>query len=262
MMVYIYVNKILSHENYYLQQNGTVNVWTVDARGTLSATRQYRRKGEITAAVFCTLPPRPDSRKKDWKKTYSPSFFIGTDKGGVVYADDLGHCTEVNQLTSPIDKMLFYEDSGKLVILTKSLMLTQFHVAEDGKVSKLNQVKISIPQDGLNSLVWAGSGLLAAATQEKMVRVFNISSEENYNILLPNFGGDRLPRVVSVAFNPIDRYLAAGTDTGHIAIWKYCGPVALSSLPSSSAGTSEAAGEKASASAAQPGSSSADWEVR
>jgi intraflagellar transport protein 140 len=99
--------------------------------------------------------------------------------------------------------------------------------------------------------------------------VFNISSEENYNILLPAFGGDRVPKVVSVAFNPIDRYLAAGTDTGHIAIWKYCGPVAApssssssspsSSSSSSSAGDAEAAGGKA---AAPTGSSSADWEVR
>lgn len=211
-----------------------MNVWTADARGTLTSTRQYRKKGEITTLVYCTIAPRMSgdaNRKNDWKKNYSPSFFLGTDKGGVVYADDLGHCTDPHQLTSPVDKMLFYEDTGRLVILTKSLMLTQYQVAEDGRVIKLNQVKISVPKDvadnGLKSLVWAGAGLLAAATQEKMIRVFNLMTDENYNLSLSALGDmvERSDRIVSVAFNPIDRHLACGTEGGIIAIWKYVGGV-------------------------------------
>ncbi len=206
--------------------------------------------------VYCTLPPRgsDNQRKADWKKNYSPSFFIGTDKGGVIYADDLGHCTDVQQLTSPIDKMLFYEDTGRLVILTKSLMLTQYQVGEDGRVTRLNQVKISVPKDvadnGLKSLAWAGSGLLAAATQERMIRVLNLSSDENYNLSLSVLGDmvDRADRTSSLAFNPIDRYLAVGTEMGVIAVYKFCGAVA----PAAVAG-SDPVGSN---------SSAADWEVR
>jgi intraflagellar transport protein 140 len=214
-------------------RSGFVCVWSADARGTLTSTRQYRRKGEITALVYCAMRPSPasgdNSRKADWKKNYSPSFFIGTDKGGIVFADDLGHCSDVQQLTSPVDKMLFYEDTGRLVILTKSLMLTQYQVAENGLVTKFNQVKISVPKDvadnGLKSLVWAGSGLLAAATQEKMIRNFNLTSDENYNLSLSVLGDivERSDRIVSVAFNPIDRFLACGTQGGIIAIWKFVG---------------------------------------
>ena len=209
-----------------------MNVWTVDARGTLSSTRQYRKKGEITCVVFCTITPRGSNdaqRGKDWKKNYSPSFFIGTEKGTIFYADDLGHCADVQQVTSPIDKMLFYEDMGRLVILTKSLMLTQYQVGEDGKVSRLNQVKISVPKDvadnGLKSLVWAGAGILAAATQEKIIRLLNLSTDENYNISLSGLGDifDRADCASAVCFNPIDRYLAIGTEGGVIAMYKFCG---------------------------------------
>ena len=99
-------------------------MWSVDARGSLTPTRQYRRKGEITSAVFCVMPaatvvvPQTASqlsvqsvlsgqRKAENKQASSPAFFFGTDRGAVVYADDLGHCTDVQQLTASIDTMLF-----------------------------------------------------------------------------------------------------------------------------------------------------------
>ena len=36
-------------------KKGVVCVWAVDARGTLTPTRQYRKKGEITSATFCAM---------------------------------------------------------------------------------------------------------------------------------------------------------------------------------------------------------------
>lgn len=149
-------------------------MWTVDARGTLTPTRQYKRKGEITSAIFCIMAFRIDVHKKnELKQSYSPPFFFGTDRGAIVYADDLGHCTDVHQLSSSIDTMLFFEERSRLVIITRSLLLTQYQVADDGKVTRLVQVKLSVAGDvaekGLKSVVWASPGLVAAATQEKMV---------------------------------------------------------------------------------------------
>lgn len=89
------------------------------------------------------MPMRLDAqRKADLKQTYSPAFFFGTDKGSLVYADDLGHCTDVHQLSSSIDTMLFFEERSRLVIITRSLMLTQYQVGEDGKVTRVQQVGI------------------------------------------------------------------------------------------------------------------------
>lgn len=200
----------------------------VDSRGTLTPSRQYRKRSHVTAAVFCMIQPKVDSQKKiDLKKNFSPAFFFGTDRGGVIYADDLGHCTEVQQLSSSIDKMLFYEEKSRLVIITRSMLLTQYHVAEDGRVSRVMQVKLSVARDvaesGIKSVVWAGPGLLAAATNEKMVRLLDLSTDESYNLSLSSLGEnvDRNDRVVVVAFNPTDRYLAVGTQMGIVAVWKY-----------------------------------------
>ena len=133
----------------------------------------------ITTAVYCILPPtlppnktnpeglgcsddkkldkdgnpsplsnNPTNRKFEFQSALSSpnsaSFFYGTDRGVVLYADDLGHCTEVQQLTSSIDIMLFYEEKARLVIITRSLMLTQYQVVDNGRVSRLMQVKLSI----------------------------------------------------------------------------------------------------------------------
>ena len=170
-------------------------------------------------------------RKTDNKLPNSPAFFFGTDRGAVVYADDLGHCTDVQQLTASIDTMLFYEERSRLVIITRSLLLTQYQVADDGRVSRVMQVKMSVAGDvaekGLKCVVWASPGLLAAATHEKMVRLLDLAADESYNLSLSAVGDilDRSDYVVCLAFGPLDRYLAVGTHCGVVAVWKYNGPI-------------------------------------
>ncbi len=210
--------------------NGLVVVWAVDARGTLTPTRQYRKKGEIMSITFCHLTMKADGpRKPAIESSFSPSFFFGTSRGGLVYADDLGNCADVHQLSSSVDTLMFFQEASRLVIITRSLMLIQYQVSDDGKVSRISQVKLSVAGDivekGLRSVVWAGPGILAAACHEKMVRLFDIAADETYNISLSALGDmvERGDRVVAVAFSPIDRYLAIGTKGGVIAIWKFTG---------------------------------------
>jgi WD40 repeat protein len=120
------------------------------------------------------------------------------------------------------------------------------------------QVKLSVAKDvadtGIRSVVWAGPGLLACATHEKMVRVLDLSTDESYNLSLSSIGDmiDRADRVVCVAFSPVDRYLAVGTQMGVVAVWKYSGIMKKSKL----IGTDE---EPGAADAA--GVSQSDWEV-
>lgn len=63
-------------------------------------------------------------------KAFSPSFFFATEAGTVCYADDLGHCSEVQQLTSAVDRLVFYEAVRRLVIITRSLLMTQLQASE------------------------------------------------------------------------------------------------------------------------------------
>lgn len=174
------------------------------------------------------MPMRTEAqRKAELKQTYSPAFFFGTDRGALVYADDLGHCTDVQQLTASIDTMLFYEERSRLVIITRALLLTQYQVAEDGRVTRVMQVKMSVAGDvaktGLKHVIWASPGLLAAATQERLVRLLDIAADESYNLSMTSCT-ERQDRVVTCAFSPLDRYLAVGTEAGVVALWKFNGP--------------------------------------
>lgn len=217
-------------------KRGLVCVWSVDARGSLSPLRQYKRKGAITSVAFCLLPIRTgdpssskiDARiKTDSKHSHSPSFFFGTDQGALVYADDLGHCADVQQLPSSIDIMLFFDEKSRLVIITRSLLLTQYQVAEDGRVTRTGQVKLSITGDiaesGLKYVVWAAPGVIAMASQEKFIRLLDLAADESYNLSLSAAGDvvSKNDRVLSVAFNQNERLLAVGTKLGAILVLYY-----------------------------------------
>ena len=229
-------------------KKGQVCVWAVDSRGSLSPLRQYRKKGEISSAVFCTIPATwnsggnntengikgfslrsfGDVRRAELKSS-SPPFFFGTDRGAVIYANDQGQCNDVQQLSSSIDTMLYFEERQRLIIVTRSLLLTQYQVAEDGKVTRVMQVKLSVAGDvaerGLKNVEWASPGLLVMATQEKMVRLLDLAADASYNLSLSALGNivERSDKVISVAFGPLDRHLAVGTQGGCIGIWKFVG---------------------------------------
>lgn len=199
--------------------------------------RQYRKKGEITCLAYCPFVPKladiPAKGKIDPKiANFSPPFFVGTDKGAIIYADDVGHCTDVNQLSSAIDVMLFFQEKSRLVIITRSLLLTQYFLSEEGKLTRAMQVKLSVSSDiiekGIKSATWTIPGIIVASTEERVVRFFDLATDENYNISLTNaLGGfiDRSDRISVVAFSPADRYLAVGTFAGIVAMWKFSGPL-------------------------------------
>jgi len=48
-------------------------------------------------------------------------------------------------------------------------------------------------------------------------------NDETYIITLTSAGLERSSRVASVAFNPLQRYLAVGTRDGIIAMWQFMG---------------------------------------
>ena len=160
-------------------------------------------------------------------QAFSPSFFFGSENGSVSYADDLGHCTDVQQLSSSIDTLMFYEEKMRLVIITRSLLMTQIQVNEDGRVAPVMKVKLSVAGDassrGVRNVSWAGPGLLAAACGENMLRFWDLAKDENYVLTLNSAGLARSERAISIAFNPLQRYIAAGTKDGSVVMWKFVG---------------------------------------
>lgn len=48
-------------------------------------------------------------------------------------------------------------------------------------------------------------------------------SDETYVVTLTSAGLSRNSRALSLAFNPLQRYLAAGTCDGRVIIWRFTG---------------------------------------
>jgi hypothetical protein len=76
----------------------------------------------------------------------------GTEDGKVYFADDLGHMTEVQALSSSVDCMKFYGDKSRLVIITRALLMVQLQVGDDGRVTPVMKVKLSIAGSGEKSI--------------------------------------------------------------------------------------------------------------
>eukprot|EP00981_Chlorochromonas_danica_P002589 scaffold504_cov189-Ochromonas_danica.AAC.24 len=210
--------------------------------------RQYKRKGEITQLVFCTLPPRIDlnavnamaqvstkATTNDLLKiqNHTPSFFFGTDRGTLAYADDMGNCTDIQTLSSAVETLLFFSESSYLLLITRSLLLITYHINPDGKINKVNSVKLSIQnpdiaQTGFGGVVWIAPGVFAMATEEKLLRIYDVVLSEGYNLSLSAALGsdaERNDRVTAVAFDSLHRYIAIGTQVGWIVVYKYCGAI-------------------------------------
>ncbi|KAJ1446802.1 hypothetical protein M885DRAFT_591648 [Pelagophyceae sp. CCMP2097] len=214
---------------------GAVVVWKASARGALSPLKELNVASGVTCAVFSTLASGAQ-KPEALAHAFSPAFFLGTRGGGVFYADDLGHCAEVAALGSHVDHLLFYEQRDRLVVLTRALTLVQLQIGGDGRVRTVMQMKVAVvggaADRGIKSVCWAGPGVIAAATGEALVRVWNLANDEAYVVALKAPGaaaatGGKKSRFAggasSVAFNPLQRYLAAGTKDGRIFMWRFVG---------------------------------------
>jgi len=154
------------------------------------------------------------------------SFFFGGESGDVFYADDMGHCAVVtDDLHSAISVMEFYEEKHHLVIITQSLQLLQLRVGDDGTLSTVQRVKLSMKGSTFKSLsCWVGPGLLATTSpDESMLHVFDLDTSENYHLGLSsaNTPIPRSDRLAALAYNPRMSVLAAGTREGRVVMWKH-----------------------------------------
>jgi intraflagellar transport protein 140 len=182
--------------------------------------------------VFCTPPS--SSNASTGLNTPTPSFFFGSATGTVSYADDLGHVTDVQQLSSSIDTLLFYADKARLVIITRSLLMTQLQVSTDGRVTPVMKVKLSVAgnasSEGVKAVQWVGNGIIGSVSSESLIRFWDLKNDENYVISLKTASSDtavckRLSKEkgTSIAFDVNNRFLSVVTDEGSVCIWKFVG---------------------------------------
>jgi len=208
---------------------GLLVVWAVDHRGRLQPVCKYDKKGSITHLAFrapaSMVPPM------DGSVLPCPSFFFGGSSGIVVFADDLGHSSDVIKAGTPISAMHYSAAKDYLVLLTVDVVLYKYKITPDGKMLQERKVKLSIKGDGseLQACI-AGAGLLAAANCENVVRLWHLEQEDNYVLSLQDAKHQAIPKdvITCIAFNPRKRVLAAGTLAGRVVFWRWVGRSAAS----------------------------------
>ena len=86
-------------------------------------------------------------------------------------------------------------------VITESMVIGQFQMDPDGSLSEVNKIKIST-RSKENHAVWVGSGLLAIASGEASIRIWDLRTDDNY--VLPDPPG------------------SSGTSTEIISSLSYC----------------------------------------
>ncbi|KAJ3153303.1 hypothetical protein HDU89_000934 [Geranomyces variabilis] len=195
-------------------EDGDVVVWKVDQRGRLTVLCQYRLSNRVTHCLF------RGSEELEIKPHFSPPFFLATSTGSIHYADDMGHCTESNQMETPIAAFLMLEHKDIVVVVTSTLLLYQFVLTPDGKLTQESEMKLSsaVKRDTKSiSAIWAGPATLALSSGGQPIWIWDIENEENYVLSIP---GMEKPHINCIAFSNHKNMLVAGTDSGQIVIWK------------------------------------------
>lgn len=202
-------------------RRGAIGVWQTDIRGRLMPICHYRKNGAITHCVFAAFHGAKDHSR-------CTSFFFGGDQGVVSYADDIGHCMDVQSLRSPVFSMLYYKGKDRVVIITESMLLLQLEISPSGKVSPI-KVKLSASVGSTNFFraFWVGPGLLLTSSGEQLLRFWDLGNENNYIINITDIEGKfsipRLDEVSAMAFCRNRGSLVVGTTSGCLLMWNFCG---------------------------------------
>lgn len=228
-------------------ENGILAVWKADQRGRLQQSPLYQHDASspITACVF-KPPPTPDydisSLAKaavagdesaldmlSWRKgnknitntaSTDYSFFFGVVDGSVYFVDDKGRCTRCFTAEGAVKFLLYSEGRDMIVVVTEGLILSQHRVAHDGTTSEVAKVKLS-GQSGKSQIIWAGRQVLATASGENVVRMWNLEQNDNYVLSVDGSGFEPGEVVNCISFNKVKGILAGGTNKGKVAMWKH-----------------------------------------
>ncbi|XP_033630790.1 intraflagellar transport protein 140 homolog [Asterias rubens] len=221
-------------------RTGLIAVWKCDARGRFSSTPLCKQELDQTTTQ-CVFQPGISSEVAAgnqkaldmfWDKSALKlpgsnndglTCYIGGSEGKGYYIDEKGSCTQVLTTDGPIKKMLFNKHRNILVIITKALMLTQYSLSSDGKTIETVKVKLSGKVTETDcDMVWAGKGLLATASGECVIRMWDLDKDDNYVLALDNKQGFETGECINcVAYSSKKGVLVGGTDKGRVAMWKF-----------------------------------------
>lgn len=216
---------------------GILAIWKVDQKGRLQQTPLYQHdvSSPVTACVF-----KPSSSPEyelagdeaaldtlSWRKSNKGSsssidysFFFGAANGSVYFVDDKGRSTQYFTADSAVRFLLYGEGRDMIVVVTDGLVLSQLKVAHDGTISEFAKVKLS-GQPAKSQIIWAGRQVLATASGENVVRMWNLEQNDNYVLSVDGSGFESGEVVNCISYNKVKGILAGGTNKGKVAMWKH-----------------------------------------
>uniref|UniRef100_A0A4W3HUQ7 Intraflagellar transport 140 n=1 Tax=Callorhinchus milii TaxID=7868 RepID=A0A4W3HUQ7_CALMI len=238
---------------------GVLLVWRVDQRGRMHGSPLFKEEysRHLSHCVF-----RPAALGEDlvqlakaavsgdesaldmfnWRKTgkggaplkVGPqeglAFFISATDGSVYYMDERGKTSQAFHMDGPVRKLMYMESKDILVVVTETLVLSQYSVSADGATQEVIKVKLSGKAGHAADIIWAEKGLLLTATGEIVIRLWDLERDENYVLMLEeNLGFVAGESINCISYCAAKGILAAGTNKGHIAMWRKV-PVSRSSV--------------------------------
>ena len=240
-------------------KNGSVVGWRIDpASGQPSVIFHHELKDELRGLVFCS-PSGSESGGIDisnlakaavagdekaldlfsmWNNgqmaTIKPgatgsasenlNCYAGSTTGVIYFLNANGSCMEVLQADGAVKYILHYNNDSQdiIIVITESMVIGQFQVDPDGCLTEVAKIKVST-RTKENQAAWAGKGMLAIATGEVNVRLWDLKTDDNY--VLPNppasSSSTSLETITSLAFCEDRNILAAGTNAGYVLMWRY-----------------------------------------
>ncbi|XP_037074398.1 intraflagellar transport protein 140 homolog isoform X2 [Pollicipes pollicipes] len=175
---------------------------------------------EVALDMFSSWRPKTSSTRFLVARQENLNLFVGSASGIIYYITESGNCMEVLQADGAIRFLLFYEGKEELVVVTETMVLGEFQVEYDGTLTEITKVKLSGRNQDMQ-LSWAGPGVLAVATGEPHIRLWDLDKGDNYAVRLDGHYFNEQDAVLSLAFCPGKAVLAAGTSMGKVAFYKY-----------------------------------------
>ncbi|XP_043233356.1 intraflagellar transport protein 140 homolog [Amphibalanus amphitrite] len=175
---------------------------------------------EVALDMFSSWRPKTSSTRFLVARQENLNVFVGSASGVIYYITESGSCMEVLQADGSIRFLLYYDAKEELVVVTDTMVLGEFQVEYDGTLSEITKVKLSGRSQDMQ-LSWAGKGILAVATGEPHIRLWDLDRGDNYAVRLDGHYFSDKDAVTSLAYCPGKAVLAAGTSLGKVAFYKY-----------------------------------------
>uniref|UniRef100_A0A8C7E0Z2 Intraflagellar transport 140 n=1 Tax=Naja naja TaxID=35670 RepID=A0A8C7E0Z2_NAJNA len=148
------------------------------------------------------------------------SFFVSMIDGTVHYVSERGKTSQALIIETSIQKMVFME-RDLLVVITETLLLSLHKISPEGEPEELLKVKLSGKMDHPADIILIDHSLLITATNEPLLRFWDLERGENYVLSLDEQLGFEIGECIHcVSYCNAKGLLAAGTNKGRIAMWR------------------------------------------